>query len=185
MTNRVIRIREASPNDAPFIALVVCMALDSNSSHPLYSVFEKLAARSDAQYSYCNALIAEVDKMPAAAVIGYDGGRLHELREPLYEMMRETLGHTIEIEEETNAEEFYVDSLAVLPEYRGNGIGRELLETICRRAFNNNFERVGLLVDFENPNAEALYSSLGFERINPTTFLGHPMWHMQRKNDKG
>jgi hypothetical protein len=31
----------------------------------------------------------------------------------------------------------------------------------------------------DNPRAEALYQSIGFKRINPTTFLGHKMWHLQ------
>ena len=182
MTDKDITIREALATDAPFIALVVCMALDSDATHPLYEIFEKLAARDDAQYSYRNTLIAEVDGKPVAAIVGYDGALLHKLREPLHTMMRETLGRTIEIEEETSAGEFYADSLAVLPEYRGRGIGSKLLNTICERAFANNFKRVGLLVDFENPKAGALYSSLGFVRINAITFLGHRMWHLQREN---
>ena len=178
-----LTIREALPVDAPVIALMVCMALDSDSTHPLYRIFEKLAASDDAQYSYCNTLIAEIESKPVAAIVGYDGAKLHKLREPLYTLMREEFGHTIEIEEETTAGEFYADSLAVLPEYRGRGIGKKLLDTLCERAFTNKFKRVGLLVDFENPKAEAIYRSLGFARINETTFLGHKMWHMQRKKD--
>ena len=173
------KIREALPSDAPFIALAVCMALDSDNTHPLYRIFERLASRNDAQYSYCNTLIAEIENTPVAAIVGYDGAKLHKLREPLYAMMREELGHTIEIEEETSAGEFYADSLAVLPEYRGQGIGKRLLNALCEKAFANSFKRVGLLVDFENPKAEAVYRSLGFARINGTTFLGHRMWHMQ------
>ena len=176
-----VKIREASSSDAPFIALIVCMALDGDTTHPLYELFKKLAARDDAQYSYCNTLIAEVGGIPVAAVVGYDGGELHRLREPLFALMREMLGHTIDIEEETQAGEFYVDSLAVLPEYRGCGIGRMLLGAMCERAADRGFGRVGLLVDFEKPSAEKLYWSLGFERVDATTFLGHRMWHMQCK----
>ena len=35
-----------------------------------------------------------------------------------------------------------------------------------------------LLVDFENPAAERLYKSVGFERVNVKDFLGHKMWHL-------
>ena len=179
-----IIIREATPADANFIALIVCMALDKDSSYPLYNIFKSLAAGDDAQYSYLNTLIAEIDGKSVGAIVGYDGAQLHKLREPLYTMMSDTLGKVIKIEEETKAGEFYADSLAVLAEHRSQGIGKMLLTTLCERAFERGFERVGLLVDFENPKAEALYTSLGFERINATTFLGHPMWHMQKRNTK-
>lgn len=179
MNNGNIVIREASRNDAPFIALVVCMALNYDDKHPLYEVFVRLAARDDAQYSYCNALIAEVDGKCAGAIVGYDGARLHELRAPLQALIIEKTGAPIDIEDETAAGEFYLDSLAVLPQYRSSGIGGKLLCAMRDRAFEAGYERVGLLVDVDNPRAEALYSSLGFERVNPTTFLGHKMWHLQ------
>lgn len=184
MKNSDIIIREAVPDDAPFLGLVVCMALNYDEKHPLYDIFVKLAARCDAQYSYCNALVAEVDGRTAGAIVGYDGARLHELRAPLQALIVEKTGRPIDIEDETTAGEFYLDSLAVLPQYRGCGVGTKLLQSMRGRAFDAGFKRVGLLVDVDNPSAEALYSSLGFRRVNPTTFLGHNMWHLQSvKND--
>lgn len=174
-----IKIREAVAADAPLVGKVVLMALHYDDTHPFAPIFAELAARRDTQYSYCNALVAEVDGKIAGAIIGYDGARLEELRKPLFELMREKLGNVPTVEDETSAGEFYLDSLAVLPQFRGCGVGRALLSTARDRAFAAGFERVGLLVDFENPRAEALYRSLGFERVNATTFLGHDMWHLQ------
>ena len=182
MCNCNITIRPATAADAPLVAKLVLMALHYDESHTLYDVFKELAGRTDAQYSYCNALIAEVDGVPAGAIVGYDGGRLYELREPLQAIMRERQGRELEIEDETSAGEFYLDSLAVFPQFRGCGVGHMLLDAAAERAFAAGHERVGLIVDFDNPRAEALYSSLGFERVNPTTFLGHNMWHMQKNN---
>lgn len=179
-----IIIRPALPEDAPFVGLVVCMALNYDENHPLYDIFVRLAARTDAQYSYCNALVAEADGKAVGAIVGYDGARLHELRAPLQALIVEKTGRPIDIEDETAAGEFYLDSLAVLPQYRACGVGRELLLAMRAKAFASGFSRVGLLVDVDNPRAEALYSSLGFRRVNPTTFLGHKMWHLQSvKND--
>lgn len=182
-----ITIRPATADDAPLVAKVVLMALHYDESHPLYDVFKELAGRTDAQYSYCNALIAEVDGVPAGAIVGYDGGRLYELREPLQTIMRERQGRELEIEDETSAGEFYLDSLAVLPQFRGMGIGGKLLASARDRAFDAGFDKVGLLVDFTNPRAEKLYTSLGFRRVNATKFLGLDMWHMQagRKRTRG
>ncbi|MBR5813531.1 MAG: GNAT family N-acetyltransferase [Bacteroidaceae bacterium] len=180
MIEKEIIIREAVAADAPFVALVVLMALHYDESHPLYEIFKELAARTDAQYSYCNALIAQVDGEVAGAIVGYDGARLYELREPLLALVRERQGREIEIEDETSAGEYYLDSLAVLPKFRGRGVGSMLLSSAAERAFAAGHKRVGLIVDYDNPRAEALYSSLGFECVNSTTFLGHNMWHMQK-----
>ena len=174
-----ITIRPGRVDDAPFIGLVVCMALHYDDSHPFYGIFTELASRTDAQYSYCNALIAEIDGKAAGAIVGYNGALLHRLREPLQALVKQQTGCTIDIEDETGPGEFYLDSLAVLPQYRGMGIGSKLLRAMREQAFRKGFTRVGLLVDVDNPDAEALYASLDFRRINPTTFLGHKMWHMQ------
>ncbi len=177
-----ITIRAGQRDDAEFIATVVCMALDSTpEEHPLYPVFRELAGRDKAQYSYRNALIAEVDGRRAGGIVGYDGARLHELREPIYALIQQQLGQDIVIEEEISAGEFYLDSVAVLPEYRNKGIGAALLTTLRDKAFSEGHKYVGLLVDTENNRAEALYRTIGFERVNATTFLGIPMWHMQCK----
>lgn len=181
MEKRKIVVRPAVAADAPFIGLVVLMALHYDETHPMYDIFKELAGRDDSQYSYKNALVAELDGKPAGSIIGYDGARLHELRKPLYELMVAKFGSVRPVEDETSAGEFYVDSIAVLPEYRGCGVGRALLADLCRRVFAKGFDKVGLLVDVTNPKAEDLYASLGFRRVNPTTFLGLDMWHMQKK----
>ena len=120
-----------------------------------------------------------MDGVPAGVIVGYDGALLYQLREPLLQLVREKLGRDLDIEDETAAGEFYIDSFAVLPQYRGCGVGRELLVAACSRAFAAGHKKVGLIVDFNNSRAEKLYASLGFKRIEPTTFLGCKMWHMQ------
>lgn len=180
MDMREIQIRKAEKSDAVLIATVVVMAIDGTpEQHPFYPIFLELASREVAQYSYRNALVAEVNGVAVGAIVGYDGARLHELRQPIYPLIKQHLGKEIEIEEECSAGEFYLDSVAVLPGYRSMGIGRQLLEKMRDKAFGEGHSRVGLLVDMENPRAEKLYRSLGFERVNSTTFLGHPMWHLQ------
>jgi GNAT superfamily N-acetyltransferase len=179
MKTENIKIREAVAADATLVGKVVLMALHYDDTHPLAPIFAELAAREVSQYSYRNALVAEVDGCVVGAIIGYDGARLEELRKPLYELLLEKQGYVPTIEDETSAGEFYLDSLAVLPQWRGHGVGRALITAACDWAFAVGHKRVGLIVDFENPRAESLYNSLGFERVNATMFLGHDMWHMQ------
>jgi ribosomal protein S18 acetylase RimI-like enzyme len=179
MEKNGITIRKATIDDAPMIAKVVLMALHYDETHPLYDIFKELAARVDSQYSYMNALVAETDGRFAGAIVGYDGARLYELREALIRLVRERRGEELNVEDETSAGEFYIDSFAVLPQFRGQGIGGMLLAKARDNAFAAGFERVGLIVDFANTRAEKLYASLGFVRVNPTKFLGIDMWHMQ------
>lgn len=179
MENIQIEIRKAQPDEAGFIALMVAMALGSDEQHWLYGVFKELAGREQSQYSYRNTIVAMVDGKTVGAIVGYDGDRLCELREPIFGLIQEYTGSSIDIEDETDGGEFYIDSFAVLPEYRSRGVGRRLLCAMRDMAIGEGHGRVGLLVDFDNPRAEALYNSLGFVRVKPKMFLGHPMWHLQ------
>lgn len=185
MQQHTIQIRQAIKCDAPFIAQAVAMAIGDETALKKYcgedyiTLLSKIAENEKSQYSYTNCLIAEIDGNVAGAVIGYDGGKLHELRATTYSIIYNELGRTPSIPDETEADEFYLDSLAVLPQYRGIGIGRQLITAIRDKAFSAGHNRVGLIVDFDNPRAEALYTSLGFTRIKTKIFFGHKMWHMQ------
>jgi ribosomal protein S18 acetylase RimI-like enzyme len=73
----------------------------------------------------------------------------------------------------------YVEDLVVNPEYRGEGIGRKLLEHGIQWARENNFPGVMLETQDDNVPACTLYQSCGFvlsgfdhnvyKAINPTT----------------
>lgn len=185
MIKEKIMIRAARRDDASLIAQVVIMAIGGDpATHPIYPLFLELAARESSQYSFRNALVAQVGSESVGAIVGYDGDRLKELREPIFDLYKEHFGRDLHIEDETEGGEFYLDSVAVLPNYQELGIGAKLLSTMRDKAFDEGFERVGLLVDWDNPRAEKLYNSLGFERVNETLFLGHKMWHMQAVSNR-
>ena len=67
-----------------------------------------------------------------------------------------------------------------MPEWRGLGIGGKLIDAFCQRAFAEDAERVGLIVDTDNPNAERLYLSQGFTHVGERIFFNHQMHHLQR-----
>ena len=181
--NYELNIRKATKDDAPLIAKVVAMAIGEESA-VLYggdnymNVFEEIALLEDSQYSYRNTFVAEVDGNAVGAVVAYDGADLHPLRKSTLDVISKHTGREMQIADETDASEFYLDSLAVLPEYRGRGVGVKLILAVKERAFNEYNKDLGLLVDFENPDAERLYKSVGFERADVKDFLGHKMWHL-------
>ena len=117
--------------------------------------------------------------MVAGAIVGYDGAKLHTLREGTFATINEFIERTQTIVDETSAGEYYLDSVGVLPQYRGLGVGRALVSALCDKAFNEGHQRVGLIVDVENPDAERIYASLGFVRVGTRPFFTHQMWHMQ------
>ncbi len=146
-----------------------------------HTVLTEIAHREHTQYSWQNALVAEVDGVAAGAVVGYDGARLAELREGTLAVIEEFVGSRPTIVDETQAGEYYLDSVGVLPQFRGLGIGRLLVAAFCDEVFDAGHECVGLIVDPQNHCAESLYSSLGFERVGTRVFIGHLMWHLQRR----
>ena len=79
--------------------------------------------------------------------------------------------------DETQAGELYLDSLAVLPEYRRHGIASRLIRTTKELADKMGLPCVGLLVDKGNPDGEALYASIGFQYANDSYWGGHSMKH--------
>lgn len=54
--------------------------------------------------------------------------------------------------------------IGVLPEYRGHGLGRRLIEAALRAADAAGFERVDLTVRADNIRAATLYERVGFVR---------------------
>lgn len=185
MNKKNIILRAATADDAPLIAWTVAAAIGEETLARYcgangLSLLEDLARMDVSQYSFRNALAAEVGGVPAGAIIGYDGALLRELRPITFALIREKTGRILDIEEETQAGEFYLDSVAVRPEFRGNGIGGKLILKMCERAFAAGHEKAGLLVDAENPRAEKLYRSVGFSRVSAKRFCGNAMWHLQK-----
>ena len=180
-------MRAAKQEDAAIVARAVAMAIGDEVALRSYcgddylAVLAEMARGEATQYSWRYALVAEVDGVRAGASVGYDGARLDVLREGTFAVLRACIGRIPVIADETEAGECYLDSVGVLPEYRGLGVGRALVAAFCDKAFAEGHECVGLIVDYDNPEAERLYTSLGFGRVGRRLFFGHQMWHLQKK----
>lgn len=187
MKTENIKIRKATPADAPLIALVVAEAI-GQSYATIYcgidylTTLTAIASAPNSQYSYRHALVAECEGQSVGVVVGYDGAHLGALRAVTLQLIKEHAGyeHFI-IGDETAPGEFYIDSLAVLPKYRGRGIGRVLLQAAMQSAFAAGHTHVGLLVDPENYMAKSLYVQLGFQQVDVRPFFGIEMCHLQSK----
>ena len=185
----MIEIREAARNQAAEIASLIMTAMthdcclyfcaDGYGLEDFHKMMTMLVEREDSQYSYKNTLVALDGGRVVGISVSYDGGKLHQLRQAFIEAAKAYIGKDHSgMDDETQAGELYLDSLAVLPEYRRQGIAKLLIKATKKRADSMHLPCVGLLVDKGNPSGEALYSSVGFQYANDSHWGGHPMKHL-------
>ena len=135
-----IKIREAKYMDADKIHQV------------LKSAFSPLAGRGYSRMAICGAI-----------------GHPWRIREHIIsglpvlvaELENRIVGTVTGLEEH---ESMQISSLAVHPEYQGNRIGRQLLQTIESIAVKNGCNKTFLFTAFSMLEAIRLYNSLGYEK---------------------
>lgn len=193
-------IENAKREDASFIADAILGAIGEDITLDLagekctvkdvHDLFQRLAERDDTQYSYLNTRIARADSgETVAACISYDGEGLRRMRRHFFREANETLGWNVSEDEmeawpgETEPDEFYLDTLMVLPQHRGQGIARALIEDAKMKATTAG-KPLGLLCDLDNDRAHRLYESAGFRNVGERPFAGHIMHHMQAGNNE-
>lgn len=194
------KIIDAVPEDAPLIAWAVMEAIGEGiinewskerTREDVCNVFSVLASRKDTQYSYLNTRIAVTPEGEKAGVcVSYNGRDIKRLRRPFFEEANRVLGWDMSDEEiesfpcETCGEEFYLDTVAILPEHRGKGIGSALIADAYEKARNAGLP-LGLLVADDNPEARKLYESQGFKAVERRLFAGEEMTNMRITNEMG
>lgn len=170
-----VTFRQATIDDALFIARGFQMAMlmeDVPEEHTRLFA-EKICEREDVLYSWRNTLIAEAEGSPVGMVTAYDGRYYRGWRETTLQLVKEHLGVEFPgMEDEAVPGEYYVDSLAVLPAHRGQGIGRGLLQHAIAQGHELGL-KVTLAVEYDNARALHLYRSLGFAPDGNLFIFGH------------
>jgi len=181
------KIRKAQESDAHVVPEIMLQAMkdvifrfiqkeDKNEAiHFLTQLFKQKGNL----YSYENTFVAvDNNGRIEGSLTGYDGDQFTELRQPILDLMKKQYNNTLIPEAETTGNEFYIDSITVAPIARGKGVGTKLLHHAITYAKQNGFEKVGLLVDLENPNAQKLYERIGFKLGKKIPFAGGEYYHM-------
>ena len=167
----IVQLRDATSEDAPFIARVVLAGIDMldidavlpDEQRAIYEHLMDICRMDDTLYSYLNTRIAEVDGNRVGALVAYDGARYAALRAKTFGLVQQTSGMDLSRNAmETSPGEFYLDSMAVLSDFRGLGIGKMLISDRMDYALRNGFQKVTLLVDKDKPRLQHYYESLGF-----------------------
>lgn len=176
----VITIRKATEDDARFIAENVLRALHIDEADEGH--IEHLASicrREDTLYSWRNATIALYDGVPAGLMVAYDGARYRQMRDVTFPMIRRYVGDDYRnMDDEACAGEFYLDSLAVLPEFRRKGLASALIQEMFRLRDEAGIPLATIAVDPDNDNAYRLYTRSGFRRDGQVSVFNTTYWRM-------
>lgn len=182
MNQTDINIRPATPEDALFIAqgFHTAMLYDDVDDERIRLFSENVCSRDDVLYSWKNTIIAEVEGKPAGMITSYIGSSYKTLRINTFRIIKSLFNTEFPgMEDETVAGEYYIDSLAVLPEYRGRGIATSLIKRATTMGEDMGLQ-VTIAVDPINKRAQKLYGSLGFSPAGDLFIFGHTYWKLKQ-----
>lgn len=162
-----IIIKNASIEDVPLVARCTMAAVGLYDfsylvpqNQELYHKLVEICSRTDTLYSYSNARIVLIGETSVGCLISYPGEGYAAARELTFSLSGFDASAT---DYETGPGEYYLDSMAILPQFRGNGIGRVLLMDGINKAVALGYRRVALIVEKDHPHLHDYYASIGFK----------------------
>ena len=176
-------IRTATLHDAPYVAPLMFQAMpevafkligQENKQEAIHFL-ENLFIKENNQYSYKNTLVYEKNSHILGSLVYYNGAYIESLSQSVFDFVKQQYGLTISLEKETQAGEYYIDTLSVSTIAQGKGIGSLLLLHLKELLKG---ETIGLLVSMGNPLAEKLYLRMGFVYADMKMLGGNPYKHL-------
>jgi ribosomal protein S18 acetylase RimI-like enzyme len=182
-----ICFRKASLEDVNIASTLTLMAYEDfaynifglKTEKQVLYYFNKLWVLKNNRFSFEYSYIAEIDSKPLGLITCYSGSNVKKLVMPTVKKII-TLGkvqflwyvfthinyfYHFAFTTEAYDDEFYIGTLAVLPEYRNYGIGADLIKFATIQARNNNLKKCSLLVAGENDAGIRFYERNGFEKV--------------------
>ena len=173
--------RQANVEDAHFVATVMMEAVGMpvmEDEMVMEDGIVDTCRRTDTLYTYRNATIVELNGVKVGGLISYPGKGYHDIRVHTFSLVKAHLSFDpMMMDDETREGEYYLDSAAVLPEYRGKGIGRKIIEYGVKLGRSKGLLPV-LACDPENKNAYVLYTSIGFREDGHLFIFGEDYLRM-------
>lgn len=168
-----MEIRKAMKEDAAFVAWTVLTALDMDASD--LGKATDVCSDDFGLYSWKNALIAVENGKPIGCIISYPGDKYLQFREYTWPKLWTDIDPDLmnNTSHETEPGEYYLDSMAIIPEYRGKSIGKKLMISAIEHGMNLDYDRFALIVDVNKPHLHEYYTQLGFNDVGPIRFFTH------------
>lgn len=151
------------------------------------NILAEAVALPDYRYSYQRGLVMEIDGKVAGGAFGYPATEEEGIDEPLIPLLKKygiPEDTRLFVDMEAFPGEWYLDSICVSEEFRGQGIGSQLLDALPKLVLRDQETVIGLSVDKANPDAKRLYERKGFQVVGQRTISGHLYDHMQKKIDE-
>lgn len=182
-------VRFAKKEDIPEIVPLILVILRDMELPFLKTIGEEktldfIAAAAedpDYRYSYQRGIVKEIDGKIAGVAFGYPSKEEKKIDQPFQKIMRkEKIDQKLFLNQETFPNEWYLDSIVVGAEFRGQGVGSELLAALPKLAERDGETTIGLNVDRNNPRARSLYLQYDFKDVGEKVINGHLYDHMQK-----
>ncbi|MGD0707423.1 MAG: GNAT family N-acetyltransferase [Anaerolineaceae bacterium] len=177
-------IRHAIPEDAVVAADLIAMTMGAFGDQALgfgergrtLQALRRFFVQRFSRFSHDAAWIAFVDDRPAGLLLGFPGREYLRRNAVLAWQVWGVYGvidalrliglsTSLAQSKETERDEFYIDHIAVFPDFQRQGIGRELLSWAETLAAQNGLKRLSLIVERGNEPAHALYRAVGFQIV--------------------
>lgn len=138
---------------------------------------------------YCT--IIEREDVAVGQIVAYPADQMPMLNGGVIKVLRERYnGPSDELaliesqiinSEEAFEGEFYIDNLAVMPAFRGQGVGKALISHVEKQAKAEGYKKVSILADEKNEKAFNIYNKLGYVHDCDLKVMGHTFKHMVKE----
>ncbi|ANK61513.1 GNAT family acetyltransferase [Loigolactobacillus backii] len=183
-------IREAQKDDAGQIAPLINLIYDEMQLEELEDVPDgdllkviRAAYQTDAYLSgKATTVVAEINHRIVGVAFGYPDENEDAVDAVMTRLSAKNAAFAVEpleLESEIFTDEWYLDSIAVDPNYQGHGIGGKLLKALPNYVQRDDMTTIGLNVDFANPSAKKLYQRFDYETVGTKLIGDHKYYHMQ------
>lgn len=171
--------RPARKEDCPAIAALYSISSDGVADYiwsrlaqpgedPL-AVGARRYAREDTAFSYLNCTVIEHDDRVIGMLVAFP---MHV--DPAETESDPVLAPYSKLEVDDS---YYICGMAIIPEYRGRGLGTRLLGLAEEQAGNKGFDKLSLIVFEQNTGARKLYYRHGYGEAGREAVFPHPLIH--------
>ncbi|MDD2896128.1 MAG: GNAT family N-acetyltransferase [Aliarcobacter sp.] len=179
-------IKQAQKNNISNISTLILDAIHNiantltgeDEKLKILETLDKYISMEINRLSYTNIWLYEIENQTVGLILAYNSNDVKKLDKPILEHLKSKNIFLDSFDKECFENEFYIDTLSVNENFQGKGIAKELFVFIEKKAKELGFEKVSLLVDFQNPKALALYEKIGFKKNTVLKVSNHQYHHM-------
>ncbi|GFN32841.1 GNAT family N-acetyltransferase [Paenibacillus xylaniclasticus] len=182
-----MKLRKATNEDALPVAQLIYEAIHDiafqltgeTTKEQAITALAELFRQPGNRFSAKQVVVAEEGGLIAGMILCYHGSEADKLDAPIVAQLRKRKGNSdLVIDKEADEDEYYIDSIAVFPQFRGRGIAKALLQAAEEAAAACGWRKIALNVEYGNDRAARLYRAFGYTPDKTITINGSSFYHM-------